>query len=94
MTEPVQSDHGVEFQFGIGQRPDGSFAVSMSVTTCRISTTAIVITPDQAEALAPQLARELISAAKEARREQRKHTGLVIAQGLPDSLRNGQHHND
>lgn len=87
MTDQVQPDHGVEFAFGIGTRSDGVVCVSMSVTTCGITTTGIALDPDMAEALAPELAKELINAARAAKAEARKADGLLVIPGLPDSLR-------
>lgn len=91
MTEQQEPDHGVEFTFGIGERPDGTICVTMGFTTCGISTTGIVLTPDMAEAMAPQLEKELINASKAARKEQRRRVGeaLSVVSAIPEALRKG-----
>lgn len=87
MSDQAQSDHGIEFAFGLGTRPNGDICVSMSVTTCGLTTTGFALDPDMAEKLAPELAKELINAAHAAKKERRKRDGLTVVNGLPDSLR-------
>ncbi len=87
MTDQARDDHGVEFAFAVGARTNGDICVSMSVTTCGLTTTGYALDPDMAEELAPELAKELINAAQAAKQERRKRDGLLIVSGLPDSIR-------
>lgn len=91
MTEPTEPpvDHGFEIAFSVGERQaDSEIYVSMAITTCGVTTAGFIMSPDMAEAMAPQLAKELISAAKEARKRQRAKTGIAVVGALPDALRN------
>lgn len=80
-------DTPVDIGINVGQRPDGTHWVSMTITTMGIASYCIVLPPAVAKNLAPQLAKELINAAEGAEDADRKHHGLAVVHSLPDSLR-------